>query len=373
MRVVGVVGLGTMGLGIAQVFAGSGFTVAATDALAAARDSARDRLEAALRARVEAGRLTPEEARGTLERLEITDSLDRAADAPLVIEAVAEDLAAKRALFRDLESAAPRLGVLATNTSSLSVAAIAEGMERPQRVLGLHFFNPAPAMKLVELVRHAGTSREAAGTARRLTESAGKVVVEAPDRPGFIVNRCARPFYGEALALIEEGRIAAEIDAAMLAAGYRIGPLSLIDLIGADINLAATRQVADAMGGHPRYHVFAAQERAVADGALGRKAGRGFLFPDHPGAPPADAGRIVARIEAALVNEAGWFLAEGGVKAEAIDDAVRLGLSFPRGPFEILSERGAGTLRKTLEALEAGAPAHLKGRYAPAPILTEAA
>lgn len=364
---VGVVGLGTMGLGIAQVFAGSGFRVTATDALAAARESAKDRLEAALRARVEAGRLASEVARGILERLEITDSLGRAAAAPLVIEAVAEDLAAKRALFRQLEAAAPKFGVLATNTSSLSVAAIAEEMERPQRVVGLHFFNPAPAMKLVELVRHVGTSSEAASTARSLTESAGKMVVDAPDRPGFIVNRCARPFYGEALALLEEGRSASDIDAAMAAAGYRLGPLSLIDLIGADINLAATRGLAEAMEGHPRYRVFPALERQVAAGALGRKAGRGFLYPEAPGPAPADAEAIVARIEATLVNEAGWLLAEGGVTAEGIDTAMRLGLNWPRGPFEILAARGAGAIRATLDALEARTA--LKGRYAPAPIL----
>jgi 3-hydroxybutyryl-CoA dehydrogenase len=372
MRNVGVVGLGTMGLGIAQVFAQAGLTVLATDAVGAARDSARERLGAALGARVQAGKMTPEERDATLRRLIVVDGPGSMGAAGLVIEAVVENLGTKRDLFAKLEKGVAPDAVLATNTSSLSVGAMAEGLARPERLLGLHFFNPAPAQRLVELVRHAGSAPSALDVARKVAEAAGKRVVEAPDRPGFIVNRCARPFYGEALVILEEGRSAGEIDAAMLSAGYRIGPFSLIDLIGADINLAATRSVSQAMGGHPRYHVFAAQEAAVAEGRLGRKTGRGFLVPDQPGGPPADADRIIERIEAALVNEAGWFLAEGEVAPEAIDEAVRLGLSFPRGPFEILAARGAGPLRAVLDALDAGAPGHLKGRYALAPILTEA-
>lgn len=373
MRTVGVVGLGTMGLGIAQVWAQAGLTVLATDAVAAARDSARERMAAALDARAQAGKMAPEERDAILGRLIVVDGPGSMAAAGLVIEAVVENLGTKRDLFAALERVVASDAVLATNTSSLSVGAMAKGLAHPERVLGLHFFNPAPAQRLVELVCHAGTAPAALDAARHVTEAAGKRVVDAPDRPGFIVNRCARPFYGEALALLEEGRAASEIDAAMLSAGYRIGPFSLIDLIGADINLAATRSVSEAMGGHPRYHVFAAQEAAAAEGRLGRKVGRGFLFPKAPGARPSDAGEIVARIEVALVNEAGWFLAEGQETPEAIEEAMRLGLSFPRGPFEILAARGASPLRAMLDALEAAAPPHLKGRYAPAPLLTESA
>ena len=177
----------------------------------------------------------------------------------------------------------------ATNTSSLPVHQIAAGLVRPGRLIGLHFFNPAPVMKLVELIGQAGCDPQALTLARQVTEAAGKTVISAPDRPGFIVNRCARPFYGEALALLEEGRSAAEIDAAMVAAGYRLGPFALIDLIGADINLAATEGLAAAMGGHPRHHVFAALRAQVAAGAPGRKVGRGFTVPGEAAAPPADA------------------------------------------------------------------------------------
>lgn len=361
-----------MGLGIAQVFAQAGLSVLATDVVGAARDSAHERLAVSLAARVQAGKMTPAQRDAILGRLIVVDGPGSMGAAGLVVEAVVENLATKRDLFAKLERVVAPEAVLATNTSSLSVGAMAEGLAQPERLLGLHFFNPAPAQRLVELVRHPGTAPAALKAARQAAEAAGKRVVDAPDRPGFIVNRSARPFYGEALALLEEGRGAAEIDAAVLSAGYRIGPFSLIDLIGADINLEATRSVHQAMGRHPRYHVFAAQETAVAEGRLGRKSGRGFLVPDAPGQPPADAERIVARIEATLVNEAGWFLAEGGVTPEAIDEAVRLGLSFPRGPFEILSARGAGPLRASLDALEAAAPPYLTGRYAPAPILTEA-
>ncbi|WP_136645737.1 3-hydroxyacyl-CoA dehydrogenase NAD-binding domain-containing protein [Tabrizicola sp. YIM 78059] len=365
--IIGVVGLGAMGLGIAQVFAQAGHPVRATDAADAARASARERMAAALAPRVAKGAMTGAERDATLARLTVVDTVEDIAPAGLVIEAVAERLEVKQAVFRSLEPLLPADAVLATNTSSLSVAAIAEGLARPGQVLGLHFFNPAPVMKLVELVAYAGTTAAALDLARSLAEGAGKVVIACPDRPGFIVNRCARPYYGEALALLEEGRTATEIDAAMVAAGYRLGPFALIDLIGADINLAATESLAAAMGGHPRYHVFRALRDQVARGELGRKSGRGFVFPAEPAPPPADAEAIALRIEAALANEAAWLLSEGGVTAEGIDTAMKLGLNFPRGPFEARARHGADRIRATLAALEAAAPPHLKTRYLPAP------
>ena len=362
--VIGVVGLGAMGLGIAQVYAQAGHVVRVTDAVAGARGSAMTRLAAALAPRVEKGAMTAAERDAVLSRLLVVDRIEDIAPADLVIEAVVEDAAAKRTVFLALADVLP-LAILATNTSSLSVASLATGLPQPGRLIGLHFFNPAPAMKLVELIGHAGSDPDALTIARHLTEAAGKTVITAPDRPGFIVNRCARPFYGEALALLEEGHTPAAIDAAMLAAGYRIGPLSLIDLIGADINLAASEGLWAAMGGHPRYHVFAALQEQVAAGRLGRKAGQGFVYPATVAAHPDDA--IVSRIEATLVNEAAWLLAEGVVTEAGIDTALKLGLNFPRGPYEILALRGADTIRATLAACEAAAPPHLTGRYLPAP------
>lgn len=367
--VVGVVGLGTMGLGIAQVFAAAGCRVIGTDAAERSRESATARMAGTLDRRVTAGKLSPGARDATLARFEVAEDLSGLAPCTLVIEAIVEDLDAKAALFAALDAVVGPQTVLATNTSSLSVAALAARDARPGRVLGLHFFNPAPAMKLVELVVAPATSGAAQALAGGLAKAAGKVVVICADRPGFIVNRCARPFYGEALALLQEGRTAAEIDAAMLAAGYRMGPFTLIDLVGADINLAATRSLSAAMGGHPRYHVFSALEAQVAAGDLGRKTGRGFLFPDAPGAAPADAEAIAARIEAALANEAATLLDEGAVTEADIDTALKLGLNFPRGAFEAARAQGPDRVRAILRALEAAAPAALKGRYDISPSL----
>ena len=287
----------------------------------------------------------------------------------MVIEAIVEKVEAKHSLFLALEGIVAPDAILATNTSSLPIHGIAQGLKHPERVLALHFFNPPPAMRLVELAPHATTAPDALTHAKDWTEAAGKTVIHCPDRPGFIVNRCARPYYGEALALLAEGRNALEIDAAMTAAGYRLGPFALIDLIGADINLAATEGMYAAMGNHPRYHPFDALKTQVASGNLGRKTGRGFVFPDPPAAPPQDADAIALRIEATLVNEAHWLLAEGGTSPDGIDTAMRLGLNFPRGPFEALARHGPKAIVQELARLRAAAPEALKSRYDPAPML----
>lgn len=369
--VIGVVGLGTMGLGIVQVFLMAGFRVVATDAYGPVLTTAPMRLAANLDARIQAGKLTHEARNSVLRRLRLVDTPIEMAQATIVIEAIAEDLKAKQRLFADLEAVLPQETVLATNTSSLSVAAVAQGLARPAQVVGLHFFNPAPAMKLVELVGHAGSRTSALALARQVTETAGKTVIAAPDRPGFIVNRCARPYYGEALAMLEDGIPAADIDAAMVAHGYKIGPFGLIDLIGADINLAATEGLFAAMGGHPRYHVFKALRAQVARGDLGRKTGRGFVYPAEGTAAPANAAEIALRIEAGLINEAASLLAEGGSTRAAIDTAMTLGMNFPRGPFEALQAHGLPRILDVLADLAARAPVQLRGRYAPAAALTE--
>jgi 3-hydroxybutyryl-CoA dehydrogenase len=364
---IGIVGLGTMGLGIAQVYAQAGFPVVATDAHAPARDSAHSRMAETLNARITAGKLTEPDRDATLSRLTVADDVAALAPCQLIIEAIVEKLEAKQALFTTLEPLIAPGAILATNTSSLPIHAIAQGLRHPDRVLALHFFNPPPAMKLVELAPHADTDPIAITRAQTWTEAAGKTVILCPDRPGFIVNRCARPYYGEALALLSEGRSAAEIDAAMTAAGYKLGPFALIDLIGADINLAATEGMHAAMGQHPRYLPFPALKAQVASGNLGRKTGKGFVFPDPPASPPADAAAIALRIEATLVNEAHWLLAEGGTTPEGIDTAMRLGLNFPRGPFEALAKHGRPAILAELARLRAVAPDALKPRYDPAP------
>ena len=365
---IGVVGLGTMGLGIAQVYASAGFGVRATDAVPAVRDSVLRRLADTLAPRVASGKLTPELRDETLTNLTVHATPEDLHPCALIIEAIAEDAAAKTAVFLRLQAAAPK-AILASNTSSLAIFELSKGLNHPENLLGLHFFNPAPVMRLVELIPHRGSTETAITLARSLTEAAGKTVITSPDRPGFIVNRCARPYYGEALALIEEGRTPSDIDAAMLAAGYRIGPLSLIDLIGADINLAATNGLYAAMHQHPRYHPFAALRTQVANGNLGRKTGQGFLYPAVPGPAPADARTIALRIEATLINEACWLSTEGTLTQAHIDTALRLAMNFPRGPFEALATHGKARILTTLQALESTAPPHLKTRYLPAPYL----
>jgi 3-hydroxybutyryl-CoA dehydrogenase len=225
-------------------------------------------------------------------------------------------------------------------------------------------------MKLVELVAAPATSAQALDFARTVTEAAGKQVVTCADCPGFIVNRCARPYYGEALAMLEEGISAQTIDAAMSAAGYRLGPFALIDLIGADINLAATEGLSAAIDNHPRYHVFQALRDQVSRGDLGRKTGRGFVT-GHPEEHPTPDDAIALRIEATLANEAASLLDEGGVTAEAIDTALRLGLNFPRGPFDSARRHGISRIQAELRRLSALEPDHLKGRYAISPALED--
>ncbi|MCY1125261.1 3-hydroxyacyl-CoA dehydrogenase NAD-binding domain-containing protein [Frigidibacter sp. RF13] len=364
MERIGIVGLGAMGLGIAQVYAQAGHTVVAFDASTAVRESSLDRLRSSLEPRVASGKLPAEELALLLDRIAIAPDLSALAPCDLVIEAVIEDFAAKRDLLREIEAMTAPKTVLATNTSALSVGALAHALTRPENLVGLHFFNPAPVMRLVELVAHKGASPEALSLARTLTGRAGKEVIACADSPGFIVNRCARPYYGEALALLEEGRSASDIDAAMLAAGYRMGPFSLIDLVGADINLAATRGLSAAMTNHPRYHVFKALEDQVSEGRLGRKSGKGFLFPATPGPAPADAAAIQLRIEATLANEAATLVEAGGAAPDDIDRAMRLGLNFPRGPFEGARRHGRESILSELVRLARLAPARLAGRYA---------
>lgn len=361
MATVGVVGLGTMGLGIAQVFAAAGNTVFAIDGHAPARDAAIARIASTMDRRVLAGKLTTEERTATLLRITIVDDLVGLKSCDLVIEAIAENLSAKQALFKTLETIVSDTAVLATNTSALSVGEMATSLARPERLLGLHFFNPAPAMKLVELITRPTNAADAIAFTKRVAAAAGKTVIDCADRPGFIVNRCARPFYGEALAMLEEGARAADIDAAMLAAGYRLGPFALIDLIGADINLAATKGLYAAMGEHPRYFVFQSLIEQVTAGRLGVKTGNGFLTGVE--LIPRQDDAIVVRIEATLANEAASLLDEGGQSIEAIDLAMKLALNYPRGPFESAKHWGLPAVRDELLRLADVAPAHLRGRY----------
>lgn len=280
---VGVVGAGTMGAGIAQVALLAGHPVVLHDAApgAAERGAAgvRARLDRSVaRGRLDAGRRAAIEARFT-----VAGDLSELAPAGVVVEAIVEDAEVKRALFAALEDLVADDTLLATNTSSISVTALGAGLRHPERVVGMHFFNPAPVMRLVEIVSGLTTAPEAADRAAALAEAWGKAPVRCASTPGFIVNRVARPFYGEALRAVEE-RVAdpATIDAALReSGGFPMGPFELMDLIGVDVNLAVSTTVWQATGHDPRYTPAWTQREHVAAGRLGRKSGRGF----HPYAP----------------------------------------------------------------------------------------
>jgi 3-hydroxybutyryl-CoA dehydrogenase len=283
-----VVGAGIMGAGIAQVAAAAGHRVMLFDAREGAAGAARDKLAGTFDGLVAKGKLTAEQAQATLAHIEPIGALAQAGGARLVVEAIVEDLAAKRALLRQLEAVVDNDAVLATNTSSISVTALAAGLAQPQRLVGMHFFNPVPLMKLVEVVSGLHTHSEVATAIFELAKAWGKVPVHARSTPGFIVNRIARPFYAEALALLHEQATTPQVmDACLRAAGFRMGPCELMDLIGHDTNFAVTNSVFEANFFDKRYAPSLVQRELVDGGLLGRKSGRGFYrYPEGVPALP---------------------------------------------------------------------------------------
>ncbi|MBP1131012.1 3-hydroxybutyryl-CoA dehydrogenase [Serratia sp. PL17] len=282
---VAVIGAGTMGIGIAQVAARAGHQVLLFDIAATAAQRALDALGQRLRLRVASGKADAASTEALLARIHPVDALSQLADSELVIEAVAEKLPIKQSLFRELEALCSPATLFASNTSSLSITAIAGALQHPQRLAGLHFFNPAPLMKLVEIVSGLDTSAETVATLQALTQQWGKQSVLCRSTPGFIVNRVARPFYAETLrALEEQVADATTLDAVMRdAGGFAMGPLQLTDMIGQDVNYAVTESVFHAFFQDPRFTPSLVQQELVAAGRLGRKSGQGFYrYGDHP-------------------------------------------------------------------------------------------
>lgn len=284
-----VVGAGIMGVGIAQVAAQAGHPVFLFDMREGAAAQAKSKLTATLDGLVAKGKITAEAAAATLARIEPIPSLDAAAGAALVVEAIVENLDAKRSLFRQLESVVGEAAILASNTSSISVTAIANGLLHPERFVGMHFFNPVPQMKLVEVVSGLQTDAAVAQAIEALSVAWGKVPVHARSTPGFIVNRIARPYYAETLALLQEQAATPQrLDACLKAAGFRMGPCELMDLIGHDTNFAVTNSVFEANFGDKRYVPSLVQRELVDGRLLGRKSGRGFYtYPEGAPALPA--------------------------------------------------------------------------------------
>jgi 3-hydroxybutyryl-CoA dehydrogenase len=275
---IGIVGAGTMGAGIAQVALVAGHPVILFDAIDGAAANGRERIHQDLAKLVSRGKMDETTAERALGRLAVASSLGDFAATGLVIEAIVEDLEVKRKLFAEIEAIVSASTLLATNTSSISVTAIARDLKKPERFVGMHFFNPAPVMKLVEVISGVATGAQAAQIVLDTAAAWGKIAVTAKSTPGFIVNRVARPFYAEALRLFEEGVTdAATLDALMTeGAGFRMGPFALMDLIGHDVNYAVSKSVFDAFYQEPRFRPSLIQLELVNAGHLGQKSGRGF-------------------------------------------------------------------------------------------------
>ena len=275
--VIGVIGAGTMGAGIAQLAAVHGHPVQLLDTTEGAAAAAIARIAKALGALIEKGRISDADCSAAIARLQPVDKLDAMADAALVIEAIVENLQIKQQLMRSLEQIVRPDALLATNTSSISVTAIANGMQHPERLAGMHFFNPVPLMKLVEVIAGTETHVDVLDRLAALAERWGKTAVRAASTPGFIVNRIARPFYAEALQLLQEqAGTPAQLDRAMRSIGFRMGPCEVMDLIGHDVNYAVTTSVFEANYGDRRYQPSLVQKALLDGGRLGRKVGKGF-------------------------------------------------------------------------------------------------
>src|SRR5215210_4643716 len=352
---IAVVGAGTMGAGIAESAALASLSVVMVDVREEALDLGRNTIEKDLKRRVKKCRLSDEERRASVGRVSTTTALEACEGASVAIEAVVEDIAVKSKVFADLEGIVAGETVLATNTSSLSVAGIAADTEHPERVVGMHFFNPVPAMRLVEVVAGPSTDPSTVSQVEEIAEQLGKTPIRVSDTPGFVVNRVARPFYLEALRLVEAGGKPGPIDAAIQGAGFRMGPLQLADLIGNDVNLTVSESLFERYYYHPRFRPSYLQRSMVEGGLLGRKSGRGFYDygaektgEDNEIEPSED---VALRVISCVVNEAFLALSEGVATAEDIDRAMKLGANYPKGPFEWAEELGVHSIVQTLDSL----------------------
>ncbi len=402
---IAVLGAGTMGAGIAQLAAQSGYSVLMYDIQDAFIERGMGNIRAVLQSRVDRGKMPQYEMDATVSRIRTTSNRDEAAGYDLIIEAAPEDLALKREIFASLSAQAGSDTILATNTSSLSITSLASAARHPELVVGMHFFNPAPVMPLVEVIASPQTSPEVVESVRGIAQSMGKTPVRSADMPGFIVNRVARPFYSEALKILGEGTASVtQIDEAMRLAGFRMGPFELMDLIGVDINFAVTQSVYNAFFGEPRFRPHPIQQRMVEANTLGRKTGKGFyeytngekgdhagrqtinlpdkravtFIPEHMTAaflanaelelPEGDtrSGEIITRILVMIINEAACAAGEGLASVRDIDIAMRLGTNYPKGPLKWGDEIGLDMVQGILKSLTSSLA---DPRYRPAPLL----
>jgi len=356
---IGIIGSGAMGAGIAQVAAQAGHDVVVHDQQKSALDRAEIALKNTLAKLVEKGKITSQDSAAILGRIAFRETLESLSASDLVIEAIVENLDVKKTVFQSLETLVSDDCILATNTSSLSVTAIAAACSKPERFIGIHFFNPAPLMPLVEIIPALQTNAELASTCANLMRAWGKVPVVCKDTPGFIVNRVARPYYSEALRMYDEG-IAdmATIDAAMRNVGFRMGPFELMDMIGHDVNYTVTESVFAAMYFDPRFRPSITQKKLVEANWLGRKTGRGFYNYSEGAEQPIPSSdvelsaTISNRILAMLINEAHDALYLGVASAEDIDLAMTKGVNYPKGLIQWGNEIGLDVVADRLKTLQ---------------------
>lgn len=374
MQDIAIIGAGAMGAGIAQVAAQNGHQVFLHDQYPDALERAEKQHRKILSRLVEKGRLKEGEDQQILGRIAYVNELTELSTARLFIEAVVENLEVKTHIFKQLDEVAPAEAILASNTSSLSIASIAGATARPERVVGIHFFNPAPLMPLVEIIPSIATSEATLEQARQQVDAWGKITVIAQDTPGFIVNRVARPFYGEAVRIYEEGVASpATIDWAMTElGGFRMGPFTLMDFIGHDVNYTVSETVFKAFYYDPRYRPNFPQKRLVEAGWLGRKSGRGFYQYGEEARNPEPQrdktlGReILERIVVMLINEAADARFLQVASAEDIDRAMTKGVNYPQGLLAWADEWGAEECVRRLDALQAE---YGEDRYRCSPLL----
>jgi 3-hydroxybutyryl-CoA dehydrogenase len=371
---VGVAGAGAMGSGIAQVAASSGHKVVLFDADKNAISRAKEHITKDLAKLVSKSKISQNEADSVIHSISFSDSVTDFVGCGLVIEAIIENADIKKKLFSQIESVVDENCILATNTSSLAVVAIASACKIRGRVIGIHFFNPATLMPLVEVIPAFTTSDETTNEARKIIDSWGKVTVLAKDTPGFIVNRIARPFYGEAIKMYEEGKAdIATIDWAMKEfGGFRMGPFELMDFIGNDINYKVTETVWEQMFYDPRYRPSITQKRLYEAGLFGRKSGRGYYnyaensIKESVDSDPLKGKLIFERVLAMLINEAADALYLGIATANDIELAMTKGVNYPKGLLKWADEFGIAKAVSIMEQLHED---YYDDRYRPSMLL----
>jgi len=354
---VSVIGSGTMGSGIAQVAATAGCVVKLFDLNQDALSKSKTALEVSLSKLVEKEKIDSAEKSRIQGNISYISSMKELADSDLVIEAIVENLEVKRMVFSELEDLVSKNTILASNTSSLSIASIAASCKTPDRVIGIHFFNPAPLMQLVEVIPAIQTSQEVLQKSVQIISDWKKVVAVAKDTPGFIVNRVARSFYSESIRIYEEGMADfATIDWALKTIGnFRMGPFELMDMIGHDVNYIVTETVFTAFYFDPKFKPSFTQKRLVEAGFLGRKTGRGFYnYSQELPAPTEDtvlAKTILERVIVMLINEAADTLFLNIASAKDIDNAMTKGVNYPKGLLAWADELGINWCVEKLDEL----------------------